>query len=80
MDLAAKASMLGVLMGEVALWMDKRGAEIWSARMKRTLGFLGAVSGHSPVGGEALEAREDGGVLGAVSGDSMSELGEVASV
>ena len=27
-DLAAKASMLGVLMGEVALWRRKRGAEI----------------------------------------------------
>ena len=36
------------------------------------LGFLESVSGHWPVGGES--AREDGGVLGAVSGESMLAL------
>lgn len=33
------------------------------------LGFPALVSGHRPVGGEL--SSEDGGVLGAISGDSM---------
>lgn len=37
--------------------------------MKRRFGFPALVSGHRPVGGEL--SSEDGGVLGANSGDSM---------
>lgn len=35
-------------------------------------GFLVLAAGHCPVGGESL--KEDGGVLGAISGESMSKL------
>jgi len=64
-DLAAKASMWGVFIGEDSLCMRKRGAETWSARMKRMFGLLG--SGISP------ELTEVAGVLSSCRGGVGAE-------
>ena len=48
-------------MGDLSLWMRKSGAETWSARMKRILGFLSSV--HSGGGEEVEEAADCGGLL-----------------
>ena len=53
--------MFGVLIGDLSLWMRRSGAETWSARMKRMLGFL--PSAHSGGGEEVEEAADCGGLL-----------------
>ena len=50
-------------MGEEALCRRRRGAEIWSARMKRMLGFLNW--GSREGGGVEMEEAAEGVGLGA---------------